>query len=142
MVRRVGQTATMPQQSGAKAVAINLTESGEHNREGQGSSPAISVQVLNNNTQSNPPRPRLSPAQVTVSQPPSVQYTYKVKIINPSKKLYLLSDISTMCPANLNRLLNLRVRLMEEFQEHMPRTATFDVDTLKGTAIKYLAGDI
>ena len=55
------------------------SDSGEHSHKGQGSRTAISVQVLNNNAQSNPPRHRTSQAaQVTLPQPPIVRYTYKV----------------------------------------------------------------
>ena len=102
----------MPQQSGA--TAVNLSDSGEHSHKGQGSRTAISVQVLNNNAQSNPLRhTRTSQAaQVTLPQPPIVRYTYKVKIIE-----------------SVN---GLRVRLMDEFQDQVPRTATFDVGYFEG----------
>ena len=129
-----GQTAAitnMSQQSGA--TAVNLSDSGEHSHKGQGSRTAISVQVLNNNAQSNPPRHRTSQAaQVTLPQPPIVRYTYKVKIINPSKKSASIVRYLHNVSSKFESVNGLRVRLMDEFQDQVPRTATFDVGYFEG----------
>lgn len=130
-----GQTAAitnnMPEQSGA--TAVNLSDSGEHSHKGQGSRTAISVQVLNNNAQSNPPRHRTSQAaQVTLPQPPIVRYTYKVKIINPSKKSASIVRYLHNVSSKFESVNGLRVRLMDEFQDQVPKTATFDVGYFEG----------
>ena len=112
----VGVTASqcdsVPQQQGA--TAINLTEMGKHHHQVQGSRAAISVQVLNNNT----------PRQ-TASQPP--KYTYKVKIVNPGKKCVVIVRYLHNFTDKFESVNGLRVRLMDEFQQHVPATATFDV---------------
>ena len=92
----------MPAHSGA--TAVNLTELGERNNEGQGSRTAISVQVLNNNA-SNAPKPGPSRA-VTVSQPPVVRYTYKGQSDQSQQEECIYSHIFTMCPADLSRSMD------------------------------------
>ena len=113
------QYGSVPQQQGA--TAINLAEMGKHHHQVQGSRAAISVQVLNNNV--NPP-------DQTASQPP--KYTYKVKIVNPGKKSVVIVRYLHSYTGKFESVNGLRVRLMDEFQQHVPATATFDVGYFEG----------
>ena len=90
----------------------------QQQQNGQGSHTAISLQILNNPV----PRP----------QSATSRYSYKVKIINPHRK----SDIIVRHLHNVNTKLEsvngLRVHLMDQFQKHVPTTATFDVGYFEG----------
>ena len=113
------QCDSVPQQQGG--TTINLAEMGKHHHQVQGSRAAISVQVINNNV--NPPG-RMA------SQHP--KYTYKVKIINPGKKSTVIVRYLHNFTEKFKSVNGLRVRLMDEFQQHVPATATFDVGYFEG----------
>ena len=111
------QNATvLSQQSEATATGL-----GDHHQEGQGpgSRTTTSVQVLNNNASNS------NPAYRVVSQTPPIRYTYKVKIINPNKKRVTTVRYLHNVTSKIESVNGLRVQLMDEFEEHVPSTATF-----------------
>ena len=85
---------------------------------GQGLHTAISLQVLNNPV----PQP----------QPASTHYSYIVKIINPHRKRDIIVRHLHDMNFKLESVDGLRVLLMDQFQEHVPTTATFDVGYFEG----------
>ena len=118
------QNATvLSQQSGTTATGL-----GDHHHEGQGpgSCTTISVQVLNSNTSNS------NPASRVVSQTPPIRYTYKIKIINPNKKSVTIVRYLHNVTSKSESVNGLCVRLMDEFEEHVPSTATFDVGYFEG----------
>ena len=100
-------------------MAVNLQ--GDHHQ-GPGRT-AISVQVLNNNAKS---------VSKVVSKAPPIQYTYKVKIINPNKKNVTVVRYLHNTTSKFESVNGIRVQLMDEFGEHVPSTAAFDVGYYEG----------
>ena len=116
------QTATiLSPQCGATA----LIGSGDQGQ-GPGSRTAISVQVLNNTSSNHTQSSSVSHQSVPIL------YTYKVKIINPNKKSVSIVRYLHNVTSKFESVSGLRVRLMDEFEEHVPSTATFDVGYFEG----------
>lgn len=107
------QRAALNQQQGA----VTLTNVGQ--TEGPKTNTAISVQM--HNSISSPPGP---------PNPPT--YTYKVKIVYPDKKSVAVVRYLHNVTCKFESVNGLRVRLMDDFQEHVPNTATFDVGYFEG----------
>ena len=77
----------------------------------------------------------VSSPNIQSSQPPAKNpsYTYKVKIINPSKK----SDVSVHhlheCSTEYESVMALRIKLIKSFKESVPNTVDFYVGYYEGS---------
>ncbi len=98
-------------------------------------STSVSVQVLSNSGPSTTAAATLTPSPISspISSPeasPSIisqRYSYKVKIINPAKKSDAIIRHLHRFTSVFHTVTALRVQLMEEFKEHVPATADFQV---------------
>ena len=111
---------TQPSKSNSQPeqVSLNLSQvAGQQHLIGQGSHTAISLQVLNS---------------VPRSQPATLQYSYKVKIINPNRKSDKMVRHLHSVNSKFESVNQLRVCLKDEFQDHMPATTTFDIGYFEG----------
>ena len=63
---------------------------------------------------------------------PILKYTHKVKIINPEKKSMVIVTYLHTFSDKFESVNGLRIRLMDEFQQHVPATTTFDVGYFEG----------
>ena len=76
----------------------------------------------------------VSSPNIQSSQPAkNPSYTYKVKIINPSKK----SDVSVRhlheCSTKFESVMALRIKLIKSFKENVPNTVDFNVGYYEGS---------
>ena len=116
------QTATVLSQQ-SRVTAVNLTGLGDHHQGSESPRTSVTVQVLNNNEK---------PMSKVVSKAQPIRYTYKVKIISPNKRSVTIVRYLHNMTSKFESVNGLRVELMDEFGEHVPSTATFDVGYYEG----------
>ena len=70
----------------------------------------------------------------TPKAPPKASYSYKVKTINPVKKSDVIVHHLNECSVRFESVNALRVKLIESFQDNVPKTIVLMWDTLKAAS--------
>ena len=76
---------------------------------------------------------RQTSTSTTPKAPPKVSYSYKVKIINPVKKSDVIVRHLNECSVRFESVNALRVKLIESFQDNVPKTIDFNVGYFEGS---------
>ena len=96
--------------------------------------PMVNVQTSNQNVGLTPvnPRPIATGTAGAAAQKPTPEYSYKVKIINPNKKSDVVVRQLNRFTSEFKAVMDVRMKLIEEFQEQVPNTVDFTIGYFDG----------